>query len=445
MRATKNIEFRNGVHPPESKGLTAGLPIRRLPFPAEVIIPLGQHIGAPAKAIVRPGDRVERGDKVAEAQGFVSVPHHASATGTVAEISRFPHPNGTYSQAIRIEVDPYSAQQARARSIVDWETLSVDEIVATVQDAGVVGLGGAAFPTHVKLRPPEGESVDCLIVNGCECEPYLTTDHRVMVEYPDRVRNGIRIMLRCLGARRAIVGIEKNKPDAIKALEDATRDDDDIEIVALRVRYPQGAEKMLLKALIDREVPIGKLPVHIGAVVQNVGSIATIAEAFETGLPLLERVVTVTGTGVAEPANLLVPIGTRLRVLIEACGGLTDGASEVILGGPMMGTSVGDLDAPVLKGTTGVLVLSQRETQARRTYPCIRCGHCLDACPVFLNPQALGSLAKSLRYDEMGEDHNLATCMLCGCCSYVCPSNIPLSQMFQVSKQALAKAKATQR
>jgi len=416
-----------------------------LPFPVEIIIPLGQHIGAPAKACVRPGDRVERGDKVAEAQGFVSVPHHASATGTVAEISRFPHPNGTYSQAIRIEVDPYSAQQARARSIVDWETLSVDEIVAAVQEAGVVGLGGAAFPTHVKLRPPEGESVDCLIVNGCECEPYLTTDHRVMVEYPDRVRNGIRIMLRCLGARRAIVGIEKNKPDAIKALEDATRGDDDIEIVPLRVRYPQGAEKMLLKALIDREVPIGKLPVHIGAVVQNVGSIATIAEAFETGLPLLERVVTVTGTGVAEPANLLVPIGTRLRVLIEACGGLTDGASEVILGGPMMGTSVGDLDAPVLKGTTGVLVLSQRETQARRTYPCIRCGHCLDACPVFLNPQALGSLAKSLPYDEMGEDHTLATCMLCGCCSSVCPSHIPLSQMFQVSKQALAKAKATQR
>jgi len=436
------LNFRHGVHPPEKKQQTADLSIRRLPYPDELVVLLRQHIGKPARSIVRVGDRVERGDRIAEPDGFVSVPHHAPASGKVVEIGRFPHPDGSHSEGIRIAVDAYSAQQPRPRPLPDWRTLSVDEIIGVVQAAGVVGLGGAAFPTHVKLKPPEGESVDLLLINGCECEPYLTTDHRVMVEYPDRVHLGLRIMQHCLGARRVLIGIEKNKPDAIRILRDTAPDDLELEIVPLRVRYPQGAEKMLIKALLDREVPTGKLPVHVGAVVQNVGSVASIAEAFLTGLPLLERIVTVTGQGVRKPANLLVPIGTRLEVLIEACGGLTDDASEVILGGPMMGTAVGNLQAPVLKGTTGVVVLSRKEARKQRTYPCIRCGHCLDACPVFLNPQLLGTLAKAQRYEQMEQELNLNTCMLCGCCSYVCPSNIPLSQMFQISKTALVKLKA---
>ena len=438
------LNFRHGVHPPEKKQQTAALSIRRLPYPDELIVPLRQHIGAPAVPIVRVGDHVERGDKIAEAGGFVSVPHHAPATGRVEEIGLFPHPDGSYAKAIRISVDAFSAQQPRPKAISNWQSLSVEEIIGVVQQAGVVGLGGAAFPTHVKLRPPEGESIEALLINGCECEPYLTTDHRIMVEYPERVHLGTRIMMHCLGAKRAVIGVERNKPDAIRILKETAPTDIDLEIIPLRVRYPQGAEKMLIKGVMNREVPTGKLPAHVGVVVQNVGSVASIAEAFETGLPLLERIVTVTGLGIQKPANLLVPIGTRLRVLIEACGGMTHSANKVVLGGPMMGTSVADLDAPVLKGTTGVVVLTRQEAcRTEKSYPCIRCGHCLDACPVFLNPQRLGSLAKIRRYEEMDEKHDLATCMLCGCCSYVCPSNIPLSQMFQVSKQALVKLKAS--
>ncbi|MBI4881499.1 MAG: electron transport complex subunit RsxC [Planctomycetes bacterium] len=435
------LNFRHGVHPPELKELTAGRQLRRLPYPDELVLPLRQHTGKPARPIVRVGDRVMRGDKVAEADGWVSVPLHASASGIISAIGLWPHPDGSLAPAIRIAVERYSLHETRARVIPDWRGLSKEQLVAAVREAGVVGLGGAAFPTHVKLVPPEGEHVDYLLVNGCECEPYLTTDDRTMVEYPERVQLGIRIMMKCLGARHCLVGIEKNKPEAIRAIQRTLPDDLDVLVMPLRVRYPQGAEKMLIKALIDREVPPGKLPVHVGAVVQNVGSVATIAEAFETGLPLLERIVTVTGDGVRRPGNLLVPVGTKLRDLLDACGGLTPGARKIVLGGPMMGAAVSDLNVPVCKGTTGVVVLDDRHSRSVEILPCIRCGHCLDACPVFLNPQLLGALARAGRHEQM-EEHDLATCMLCGCCSYVCPSNIPLSQMFQVSKAALTKIKA---
>jgi electron transport complex protein RnfC len=412
-----------------------------MPYPAEVVLPLRQHAGKPAKAIVKAGDRVERGDKVAVADGFVSVPIHASAAGTVIDVGLHPHPDGIQDEAVVVAVEPYSAQTIRTRLIPEWHTLSREELVKAVQDAGVVGLGGAAFPTHVKLTPPEGKNVETLVINGCECEPYLTTDHRTMAEFPKRVHLGIRIMMRCLGVEKALVGIERNKPDAIAAMEAAAPDDLDVTILPLTVKYPQGAEKMLIKSVLDREVPSGKLPLDVGVVVQNVASVATIAEAFETGLPLVERIVTVTGRGVRKPANLIVPIGTRLRDLFDACGGLTDDAHEIVMGGPMMGVSQHDLDVPVLKGTTGIVVLPRGETKKATTYACIRCGHCLDACPVFLNPQLLGSLARTSRYDEMEAEH-LWDCMLCGCCSYVCPSHIPLSQMFAASRTALRKRKA---
>jgi electron transport complex protein RnfC len=435
-----NLEFRHGVHPPELKELTARLPIRRMPYPTEVVLPLSQHTGKPAKPIVRVGDRVERGDKVAEADGYVSSPVHASAAGTVTDIGLWAHPNGSYSEAVRITVEPFSAQATRPRIVPDWHDLSAKEIISAVQDAGVVGLGGAAFPTHVKLSPPKEAKIDVLLINGCECEPYLTTDHRTMAEYPKRVHLGIRIMMRCLGVDRAMIGIEKNKPDAIEAIKATLPTDLDVTVHPLTVKYPQGAEKMLIKALLDREVPSGKLPLHVGVIVQNVASVATIAEVFETGLPLVERIVTLTGRGVQRPSNLIVPVGTKVRDLIDACGGLTPDAREIVFGGPMMGASVANLDAPVLKGTTGVVVLTDAECTPPETYPCIRCGHCLDTCPVFLNPQLLGSLAKVGRYEEMEPNH-LADCMLCGCCSYVCPSNIPLSQLFQVAKVALSKQK----
>jgi len=412
-----------------------------MPYPAELVLPLRQHAGKPARPVVKAGDRVERGDRIAEADGFVSVPIHASATGTIAGIGLWPHPDGTYDDAIRLAVEPFSAQAQRPRIVPDWTTLEPRAIVAAVREAGVVGLGGAAFPTHVKLSPPPEKRIEVLLVNGCECEPYLTTDHRTMVDYPERVQLGIRIMMRCLGVGRCVIGIERNKPDAIEALARTLPGDLDVTVLPLTVKYPQGAEKMLVRAILGREVPSRGLPMDVGAIVQNVASVATIAEVFETGLPLVERIVTVSGRGVRKPGNLIVPVGTKLRDLFEACGGLLPEAREIVFGGPMMGAAVGSLEAPVTKGTTGVLVLAESEVKRKESYACIRCGRCLDACPVFLNPQLLGSLAKRKLLDEM-ERHALQDCMLCGCCSYACPSNIPLSQLFAASKAAIRRAKA---
>jgi electron transport complex protein RnfC len=434
----RSLGFRHGIHPPESKELTSHLPIHRMPYPDEVVLPVRQHAGKPAKPIVRKGDHVLRGDVVATADGFISAPVHASASGTVTALEMCPHPDGSTDLAIRIAVDRYSAQLPRPRMVPKWEGLSPDAVVRAVQDGGVVGLGGAAFPTHVKLRPPKDTRIDTLIVNGAECEPYLTTDHRIMVEYPERVQFGVRIMLHTLGARRAIIGIERNKPDAIEALRRTLPKDLDVTVLPLTVKYPQGAEKMLINSVLGLEVPSGKLPSFSGVVVQNVGSVASIAEIFETGLPLLERIVTVTGHGLRRPANLIVPVGTKLRDLIEACGGMTDDAGEVMVGGPMMGIAQSNLDAPVIKGTTGVVVLTRDEVRSARTYPCIHCGRCLDACPVFLNPSMLGELARVSRYDDMEAMH-LMDCMLCGSCAYVCPSNIPLAQLFQQSKAAIRR------
>ena len=437
--------FSGGVHPPESKELTCDQKIRRMPFPEEVVIPLVQHIGGPSVPIVKAGDHVERGDTIAEAAGFVSVPQHASVTGTVKDVLRWPHPTGQMLPAVRIVTDRYSAQMARPRLIPEWRGLSRKELVATVQQGGVVGLGGAAFPTHVKLSPPEGKVIEHLILNGCECEPYLTTDHRIMAELPKRVLTGLLIMMRALDVKSALIGVENNKQDALEALRaeyermrpDFAEEGCRVEIQGLTVRYPQGAEKMLIDALVHREVPSGKLPIEAGVLVQNVGSVASIAEIFETGLPLVERVVTVTGRGITRPSNLLVPIGTKLRDLFAACGGTTDDARQIVMGGPMMGPSQANLDTPIVKGVTGVVVLPEAQLKPQAEYDCIRCGHCLEACPIYLNPQRLGLLAKNKRYDDMQADYHLMDCMLCGCCSFVCPSNIPLSQLFGASKAAL--------
>ncbi|MCG6955695.1 MAG: electron transport complex subunit RsxC, partial [Gemmatimonadetes bacterium] len=412
--------FQHGVHPPESKGLTEHVPIRRMPFPDRIALPLRQHAGKPARCLVQKGDRVERGDKIAEADGYVSVPIHASAAGTVADIGWWPHPDGSMTETVIIDVEEYSPQIPRPRMVPNWQGLTPDQVRAAVQDGGVVGLGGAAFPTHVKLAPPKDLPIEWLLVNGAECEPYLTTDHRTMVEYPERVHFGIRIMMQCLGVKRAVIGVELNKPDAIAALQRTIPDDLDVTVQGLTVKYPQGAEKMLIKVVTGREVPSGKLPMNVGTVVQNVGSIATIAEIFETGLPLIERVVTVTGPGVRRPSNLIVPVGAMLGDVLDYCGGLTADAAEIVFGGPMMGSSQPDMRTPITKGTTGVVVLTANEVKPKKTYPCIKCGHCLEACPVFLNPSQLGLLAQAGRYEVMQEEYHLQDCMLCGSCSYVC-------------------------
>jgi Na+-translocating ferredoxin:NAD+ oxidoreductase subunit C len=433
--------FRHGVHPPERKELTSALPIRRMPFPDEVVLPLRQHAGKPARPLVARGDRVERGDKIAASDGYISVPMHASAAGIVQGIDWSPHPDGSMVEAVRIKVDRFSMQIPRPRIVPLWESLQGAEVAQAVQEAGVVGLGGAAFPAHVKMTPPKDVNVHTLILNGAECEPYLTSDHRVMVEHPDRVHFGARIMMAALGVNRCVIGVESNKPDAVEALRATIPADLDVKVISLTVKYPQGAEKMLIKAITGSEVPSGKLPAHVGTVVQNVGTVAAIAEVFETGLPLIERIVTVTGNGVNRPSNLTVPVGVKLRDVLDFCGGLTADAAQVVFGGPMMGMVQADLDTPILKGTSGVVVLTHAEAFTRTSNPCIKCGRCLDACPVFLMPQQLGALAQLGRYVEM-EENNLNDCMLCGSCSYVCPSHIPLSQMFALSKAALRRQKA---
>jgi electron transport complex protein RnfC len=437
----KRMKFSHGVHPPELKELTEGVRVRRLPFPDEVVLPLSQHTGKPARPIVRVGDRVERGDMVAEADGFVSSPVHASAAGTVVAIELWPHPSGTFQEAIRIAVAPYHAQVPRKRIIPDWHGLSPEQIVEAVRHAGVVGLGGAAFPTHVKLVPPKDTTIDTIVINGCECEPYLTTDHRTMVEYPDRVHLGTRLMMTTLGVDRAMIGVENNKPDAIERLQATIPEDlrDRVTVHGLTVKYPQGAEKMLIKAVTGREVPSGKLPASVGALVQNVVTTANVARIFETGQPLIERIMTISGRGIRKPGNWVIPFGTKLRDVIDACGGLTEDAAEIVFGGPMMGQSQATLDVPVLKATGGILILSRDECKQQDILPCIRCGKCVEACPVFLNPQLLGALARVERFEEMVKEADLGDCMLCGCCSYVCPSNIPLSQMFAMSKFQLSR------
>ena len=436
--------FRHGIHPEEHKELTEGQRIERIPFPDRVVLPLSQHLGAPSEPVVAVGDTVYRGQTIAKATAFVSVPLHASVTGRVTAIENRAHPSGRLVESIVIECDPHSPQTLYDEHPVGWEGMSRDELLSTVQNGGFVGLGGAAFPTHVKLSIPEGKRVRYFFVNGCECEPYLTSDHRVMLEWADSIFLGARVIQKILGAEKTFIGVESNKWDAIKSLEGKIPGDLACELVPLVTKYPQGAEKMLISAVLRREVPSGRLPLDVQVVVQNVGTVAGLGDLFARGQPLIERVVTVSGSGIRRPSTLLVPVGTRLRDLVDHCGGLTEDARQVLLGGPMMGTPQYNLDVPVVKGTSGVVCLTEKEVLSRKEYPCIKCSSCLDACPVFLNPSQLGLLARMGRYEEMPAYHIL-DCIECGSCSYVCPSNIPLVQRFRVAKAVIREKQARER
>jgi len=441
LEVTKS--FAHGVHPPESKETTRELPIRRFPFAPLVMVPLSQHIGAPAKPLVRQGQEVVRGEIIASAGGFVSVPMHAPATGTVKKIALAPNSAGAMVQTIFIEPFPGSSQQV-ARGFLQERTLDTpDAIIEAVQDSGMVGLGGAAFPTHVKLRVPEGKSVHTLIINGVECEPYLTTDHRVMLEQKTEIFKGIGLLMKATGAKKAIIGIEANKPDAISALAKAVPADLNVTVEGVKVKYPQGAEKMLIKALLNMEVPSGGLPFDIGVVVSNVATAAEIGQLAPFGQGMVERVITITGPGVKKPGNYMIPMGTPLRFVLDYVG-LTDDASSVIFGGPMMGQSISNLDIPITKGVSGILILTEG-TQGnlnKPEYACIKCGHCLEACPIFLNPSRLGMLAKKGLYENMADSFHLMDCFECGSCSFICPSNIPLVHYFRISKGILREKKA---
>ncbi|MBI2375786.1 MAG: electron transport complex subunit RsxC [Deltaproteobacteria bacterium] len=431
----KALSFRHGVHPPEQKHSTEKCPIERAHFVEEYVLPLSQHLGAPSKPAVQPGQRVQRGQLIATPGGYVSTSLHAPVAGTVKAVELRPHPSGKLQDAIVIAADPYQSQEVRVR-LERGEPENPSELVSRIQSAGIVGLGGAAFPTHVKLKVPEGKKVTFAILNGCECEPYLTCDHRVMLERAPAVVRGLQLIMKALGVSRGTIGLEKNKMDAYAALKAIAPSN--IDVVALEVKYPQGAEKMLIDAVLHREVPSGKLPLDIEVVVNNVATAAAVTDLVDEGLPLIERAVTVTGPGIRRPANVMVPFGTPLRAVIDHCGGLLPEARQVVLGGPMMGFAQKDLDAPVVKGTSGILVLTEPARMVEE-YACIRCGRCLEACPMFLNPSRLAYLVRVERPDALKAQH-LLDCFECASCSFVCPSNIPLVQLMRIGKALVRKS-----
>lgn len=430
--------FARGIHPPEHKD-TAAMPIRRLPFAPKLAIPLSQHVGRPAKPIVKVGQEVVRGELIAVADGFVSVPHHAPATGVVEAIELHPTANGPWTQAIIIRVHQGSTQEVLWGNPRDLTQLNKEELIKAAQDTGIVGLGGGVFPTHAKLNVPPEWPVDTLVINGCECEPYLTSDHRIMLEYTEDLIAGITISRQLLGGPRAIIGVEDNKMDAVMAIRKLLPDDGSIACEAVPTKYPQGAGEMLIKTLTNREVPPDSRSYQIGAYVQNVATLALMGRLMPRGEGFIERVITVVGPAVEKPGNYLIPFGTPLKFLLDYVGA-RDESLEVVYGGPMMGQAIASLDTPVTKGVGGILVLRGRDVQARssrRTYPCIKCGECIESCPMGLNPSTLGMLAVKREYDTMADRYRLGACFECGSCTYVCPANIPLVQHFRVAKQVL--------
>lgn len=433
--------FKHGIHPPEQKRETNGLPIRQFPFAPVIVLPMVQHIGGPSEIVVREGQEVNRGQVLAKANGYVSVPIHAPVSGTIRKISNVPSISGKMVPGIYLEAFPSSSQEVMEGTPIDLDTATPDEILKVIQDAGIVGLGGAAFPTHVKLKVPEGKNCEILIINGIECEPYLTTDHRVMLEQADDILMGIKYLAKATGAKQTIIGIEANKTDAANHLKRMISDGDPVSVKVVPVKYPQGSEKMLITSILDREVPSGGLPIDVNIVVVNVATTAEIGRLLPHGRGIQERVITITGPGVKKKGNYLIPIGTPLRYVLEQVG-VEENISEVYMGGPMMGVAVSNLDISIVKGTSGIVVFTEKEVKkAPKVYPCIKCGACVDACPIFLNPSKLGILAKFEAYDSMVEDYHLMDCFECGSCSYVCPSNIPLVQYFRLSKSIVRKRK----
>lgn len=425
--------FKKGVHPVEYKGITENKSIERLPLPAEVFIPLQQHVGAPCKPVVEKGMEVKTGQVIGKAGGFVSSTIHATISGKVKAIDTFTHPLGVQELMINIVGDGKDEWLEPEVTDADWEKLSKDEIIERVKNAGIVGMGGGAFPLHVKLSPPKMKTIDTFILNGCECEPYLTADHRLMLENTEEVVLGLRIIMKALNVQKAIIGIEDNKPDAIEKMKKAISAFRGISVQPLEVKYPQGAEKMLIKATLERNVPAGGLPMDVGVVVNNVGTVFAVAQAVVKNRPLIERVVTVTGNGIREPKNVLARIGTPFQNLIDFCGGLKSDTKKVIMGGPMMGITQHLLQVPVVKATGGILCLTEDSLTIEKEYACIQCGACIRACPMNLLPTRLARFVQNCKFDT-AEELGILNCNECGCCTYVCPSRIPLVQRIRIGK-----------
>jgi electron transport complex protein RnfC len=421
--------FKGGVATPHHKEATEHAVISRAPVPERLVVPLSQHLGAPCEPTVAKGDHVERGQLIGDVEAFISAPVHAPAAGTVSELLETVTPAGTRSQAIAIEVEG-DQELERFAPVPDEE-----DRIARVRAAGVVGMGGAMFPASVKLKPPREFTLDTVILNGCECEPFLTCDYRTMVETPDRVVAGGRLIADLTGVSRAVIGVEDDKPEAVEALRAHARSG--VEVVPLKTKYPQGAEKQLIMSILGKEVPKGQLPAATGALVHNVGTAVAIADAVERRRPLIERVVTVTGA-VRRPGNYLTLVGTSIADLVEHAGGLEDDVEVVIAGGPMTGFALASLDVPVVKGTSGVVALRSGEIRpvSGEDQPCIRCGRCPQGCPMFLQPFAIASHAGAGDWEGAHAYHAL-DCIECGACSYVCPTRRPLLQLIRVAKHAL--------
>lgn len=423
-----------GVHPPENK-LSAGEKIKVLPVPEQVVIPLGQHIGAPATPVVQKGDNVKVGQLIAQASGFVSANIHSPVSGTVLSIDQVTDASGLSKPAVTVktEGDEWMPGIDRSEKIEHNITQTKEDIIKSITAAGIVGLGGATFPTHVKLTPPPGNTAEVLIINGVECEPYLTADHRIMLERAEEIIIGVQILMKAIGVKRAVIGIENNKKDAIEHLQNVSGKVLGIEICPLHVRYPQGGEKQLIMATIGRAVPSGALPIAVGAVVQNVGTALAVYEAVMKHKPLIERVVTVTGKSVKQPGNFLCRIGTPITQLIEAAGGIPEDTAKIIGGGPMMGRSMVNIDSPVIKGTSGILLMNEKEAARKPMRNCIRCSKCVSVCPMGLEPYLLMKLAQ-LNFTDRMEEEKVMDCIECGSCSYTCPSDRALLDYIRLGK-----------
>ena len=428
-----------GVHPPENK-LTAGNEIKVMSVPKVVYIPISQHIGIPSEIIVNKKDKVIIGQVIAKSQGFVSANIHSSVAGTVTKIDKVINSSGYKQQCIVIRTDVKDETNFVKEPFPLKKDIELNsaEILQRVSDFGIVGLGGATFPSHVKLNINKETNIDCLIINGVECEPYLTCDHRLMLERAEEIIVGVEILLKALNLNRAVIGIENNKKDAIANFKKITSNNSNIQIAALKVKYPQGSEKQLVKAILNREVPVGGLPSDVGVVSLNVGTIFAVYEAIQHNKPLTDRVVTVTGKKLENPSNYWVKIGTPIKDLIEEVGGLPDGTRKLVNGGPMMGKAIKNTDVPVTKGTSGVLVIDEEEASRGKAENCIRCGECVTVCPMGLEPHLLMSLSERGLFERMAKE-DVKTCVECGSCSYVCPSHRPLLDYIRFGKNGVIK------
>lgn len=423
-----------GIHPAENK-FSAHQTIQVAVLPKQVIIPLAQHIGAPAAAVVAKGDEVKVGTLIAKANGFVSANIHSSVSGKVAKVDEVMDASGYKRPAVYIDVigDEWEENIDRSTTLKKECALSTKEIIQKIADAGIVGLGGATFPAHVKLSPPPGKVAEVLLINGVECEPYLTSDHQLMLEKTEEILVGIKILMQAIGVSKAIIGIENNKPDAISKMQEAIQQYTDIEVCPLKVQYPQGGEKQLIDAAIGRQVPSGKLPIEVGAVVHNVGTAFAVYEAVQKNKPLFERVITVTGKSVAKPSNFLARIGTPLSEIVELAGGFPEDTGKVISGGPMMGKALASLDVPMTKGSSGLLIMPTLESQREKMRNCIRCAKCINVCPMGLEPFLLMNVCEQAIWDTAEKSH-VMDCIECGSCSYTCPSARPLLDYIRLGK-----------